>query len=168
MNTIFNGLEALLFTKFFGQIDLYTILSTVLKFAFVVIVLVFIARIVRMITLDIKQTVQRRPIHAASLKLLHDPSLFDFPIRDEYFLSDNTSIGRADDNNIVIHDRRMSKHQARIVQNGSQFFIDDLQSTNPTLVNEEAVEGPRELVSRDIVNLGGIDFVFLNGDEYEE
>lgn len=168
MDNIFNGLEALLFTKIFGQIDLYTIISLVLKFVFVVIVLVFIARIVRMITLDIRQTVRRRPVDAASLKLLHDPSLFDFPIRDEYFLSDNTSIGRADDNNIVIHDRRMSKHQARIVQNGTQFFIDDLQATNPTLVNEEPVDGPRELMSCDIVNLGGIDFLFLRGDEYEE
>lgn len=167
MNGLFNAIEAIFFTNIFGQLNLYTILSTALKFVFVVIILVYVGRIVRMITLDIKQTVERRPVRAASLKLLSNPANFDFPIRDEYFLSDNTSIGRADDNTIVIKDQKMSKHHAQIIQNGGAFFIDDLKATNPTRVNEEVIHQPHELHSRDLVTLGGVDFVFINGDDHE-
>lgn len=168
MNEFFNAMEALFFTELFGKITLYMILSTVLKFVFVLIVLSFVSRIVRMITMDIQHTATRRPIQAASLRLLSNPEDYDFPLRDEYYLSDNTSIGRADDNTIVIKDRQMSKHQAVIVQNGSHFFIDDLQSTNPTTVNDGIVLQPTELHSRDIVSLGGLHFVFLNEEEHED
>ncbi len=170
MNGFFSAMEALFFTDLIGSIDLYTILSTVLKFIFVLIVLIFVSRIVRMITMDIRATVRRSPNEAASLKLLQNPQFLDFPIRDVYFLSDNTSIGRADDNTIVIKDRQMSKHQARIVKNGTRFFIDDLKATNPTRVNAEVVTQPRELHSHDILTLGGLEFVFIHGetDENEE
>lgn len=168
MNEFFNALEALFFTELFGKITLYMILSTVLKFVFVLVVLSFISRIVRMITMDIQQSAVRRPVQAATLRLLSNPDDYDFPLRDEYYLSDNTSIGRADDNTIVIKDRQMSKHQAVIVQNGSHFFIDDLQATNPTTVNDTIVLQPTELHSRDIVALGGLHFVFLNEEEHED
>lgn len=168
MNDFFNTLEAVFFTELFGKVTIYMILSTVLKFIFVIIALSFISRIVRMITMDIQQTTARRPVQAASLRLLSNPDDYDFPLRDEYYLSDNTSIGRADDNTIVIKDRQMSKHQAVIVQNGSHFFIDDLQSTNPTTVNDGIVLQPTELHSRDIVALGGLHFVFLNEEEHED
>ena len=168
MNDFFNTLEAVFFTELFGKVTIYMILSTLLKFIFVIIVLSFISRIVRMITMDIQQTTARRPVQAASLRLLSNPDDYDFPLRDEYYLSDNTSIGRADDNTIVIKDRQMSKHQAVIVQNGSHFFIDDLQSTNPTTVNDGIVLQPTELHSRDIVALGGLHFVFLNEEEHED
>lgn len=168
MNEFFNALEALFFTELFGKITLYMILSTVLKFVFVLVVLSFISRIVRMITMDIQQSAICRPVQAATLRLLSNPDDYDIPLREEYYLSDNTSIGRADDNTIVIKDRQMSKHQAVIVQNGSHFFIDDLQATNPTTVNDAIVLQPTELHSRDIVALGGLHFVFLNEEEHED
>lgn len=168
MNEFFNALEVLFFTELFGKITLYMILSTVLKFVFVLVVLSFISRIVRMITMDIQQSAVRRPVQAATLRLLSNPDDYDFPLRDEYYLSDNTSIGRADDNTIVIKDRQMSKHQAVIVQNGSHFFIDDLHATNPTTINDAIVSQPTELHSRDIVALGGLHFVFLNEEEHED
>ena len=167
MDGFFNAREALFFTQLFGKVTLYMIVSTILKFIFVLIVLVFISRIVRMITMDIRSTMRQRSVRAASLKLLSNPADFDFPVREEYFLSDNTSIGRADDNTIVIKDRQMSKHQAVIVQNGGHFLIDDLKATNPTQVNDEVVTQPVELHSRDMVALGSIHFVFLNEADHE-
>ncbi len=168
MKALFNLLESVFFTKLFGQVTLYAILSTGLKFVFVIIVLLFLSRIVRMITLDIRSSYQRGPVKSAYLKLLNDPREFDFPIRDEYYLSDNTTIGRADDNNIVIKDRQMSKHQAHIVQNEGHYIIDDMGSTNPTMVNETEIDQPTELLSHDLINVGGIDFAFINGADDEK
>ena len=168
MNEILSFLERIFFTNLFGQINLYMVLYSVFKFLFVLIVLVFIGRIVKMITMDLRSTVQKIPSQAAYLKLLNNPRSFDFPIRDEYFLADNTTIGRADDNHIVLKDRRMSKHQARIFQDGTHYMIDDLGATNPTMVNNDIVEQPQELFPRDIVTMGGISFVFLEGGDDEK
>lgn len=165
MDFIFNFLESVMFTKLFGSVTLYALLSGLLKFVFVLIVLVFIYKIVVMITLDIKSAYRRVPIKSAYLKLLNDAHAFDFPIREEYYLTDNTTIGRADDNAIVIKDRQMSKHQAHIIQNGGRYFIDDMGSTNPTRVNDRAVDQPTELFSRDVISVGGVDFAFVNGGD---
>ncbi|MDY3052609.1 MAG: FHA domain-containing protein [Ndongobacter sp.] len=168
MRELFTALEHIFFSKIVGEIDLYTILSTVLKFVFVVIVLSFIYTIVKMITQDIRSTWQQKAPEAAYLKLLSNAQNYDFPVRNEYYLSDNTTIGRADDNAIVIKDPRMSKYQARIIRENGRFFIDDLGATNPTLVNERSLKQPIELKTRDLVTLGDLDFAFVNGAEHEK
>lgn len=165
METIFDKLENILFTPLFGSINLYVILSTILKFFFVLIVLAYVRRIVKMIYLDISSATLKEPENVAYFKLLNDPHRYDFPIRNEYYLADNTTVGRADDNYIVLKDPRMSKHQAIIVQQNGHYFIDDRGSTNPTMINDRPVQGPTELLSHDIVTLGDIDFAFINGAE---
>lgn len=167
MESFFNLLETVFFSKIIGDIDLYTILSGAMKFIFVLIVLLFISRIVRMISLDIKQTLRPQREKAASLRLMDDPAYFDFPIRSQYFLSDNNSIGRADDNSIVLKNPVISKHQARIVRHDGVFFIDDLKSTNVTMLNRKALEGPVQLVNGDIISMAGIEFLFGDGENYD-
>lgn len=166
MEVIFDVLESALFANIIGDITLYSILSTALKFIFVIIVLVFIYKIVRMITMDVRVTLSAPPIQADFLKLLSDPLLYDYPIKNEYYLSDNTTIGRADDNTIVIKDRQMSKYQARIIQNQGLYFIDDLGSTNPTMVNGYIISQPTQLNSHDVITVGGIDFAFVDGGRH--
>ncbi len=163
MEVIFDVMEGILFTNIVGEITLYSILSTALKFIFVLIVLVFIYKIVKMITMDVRATLQEPPVQADFLKLLSDPLLYEYPIKNEYYLSDNTTIGRADDNTIVIKDRQMSKYQARIIQNQGQYFIDDLGSTNPTMVNGYVISQPTQLNAHDVITVGGIDFAFVDG-----
>ena len=168
MEAVFNLIEQVMFTELIGEITFYSILSTVLKFVFVIIVLSFIYSVVRMISMDLRANLDNKPIKADYLKLLNEPGQFEFPIRNEYYLTDNTTIGRADDNSIVIKDRQMSKHQARIVKNNGIYFIDDLGSTNPTMVNGVVISQPTQLKSLDVLNVGGVDFAFINGDSDEK
>lgn len=168
MQQAFDSLHKIFFTPLMGEITLYSILSTLLKFIFVIIVLLFISRIVKMIFLDIRSVYADKSPRAAYLRLLNDPRAFDFPIKDEYYLSDNTTIGRSDDNNIVIKDRLMSKHHAQILQREGIYFIDDLGSTNPTLVNGHVVEAPIELRTHDLITLGGLNFAFIDESQEED
>ena len=167
MEKLFDMLESIFFTKIFGQIDLYTILSGAIKFVFILIVLVFVSRIVRMISLDIKSSYRKAPINAPRLKLLNSVDEFDFPIREEYFLSNNNTIGRADDNNIIIKSKMISKHQAVIVNSGGRFFIEDLSSTNPTMVNENPITMPTEIFANDVISMATLDFLFIEGEDNE-
>lgn len=168
MELVFKVLEKILFTNLIGDIDTYTILSVMFKFIFVIIVLSFIYSIVKMMTLDIRSTLRKKTyIKSAYLKLLNDPREFDFPIRDEYYLTDNTTIGRSEDNSIVIKNKIMSKHQAQIVENGGRYFIDDKGSTNGTMVNNMVIDHPKELMDKDVISLGDISFLFMNGADDE-
>lgn len=75
-----------------------------------------------------------------------------------------TMIGRRADNDILISNMMVSGNHAKIVKKGSQFFVQDLGSTNGTSVNGSRVNGSIEIFHNDHVNLGGMDFVFLVDD----
>jgi two-component system cell cycle response regulator len=81
------------------------------------------------------------------------------------------SIGRTDDNYIVINDPMVSKHhcQMRIVKDShiEQIIVTDLNSTNGTHVNGELAE-ERILRSGDKIGIGSTVLRFSFNDEIEE
>jgi predicted component of type VI protein secretion system len=66
--------------------------------------------------------------------------MFNKQVIKEYpFLKDSITIGRADDNTIVVDNLAVSSYHARIDKAGTDFILTDLQSTNGTFVNENKV-----------------------------
>lgn len=63
------------------------------------------------------------------------------------------TIGRSEDNDIVIDDRWVSRHHARIRVDGQQYTVEDLGSKNGTLVNGQRIEGPRGLADGDEIQI---------------
>jgi hypothetical protein len=55
-------------------------------------------------------------------------------------LRDGLTIGRSDENDVIVRDGRVSRKHARIVADGSGFAIEDLGSSNGTFVNEARVK----------------------------
>jgi pSer/pThr/pTyr-binding forkhead associated (FHA) protein len=60
-------------------------------------------------------------------------------IKEYPFLRDSVTIGREEDNTIIIPNLAVSGYHARIDKAGSEFIITDLQSTNGTFLNNEKV-----------------------------
>lgn len=60
-------------------------------------------------------------------------------IKEYPFLKDSVTIGREDDNTIVIANLAVSGYHARIDKTGSDFIVTDLQSTNGIFVNNKKV-----------------------------
>jgi hypothetical protein len=58
-------------------------------------------------------------------------------------LFDGLRIGRAEDNDVVIADGRVSRHHARIVADADGFLIEDSGSSNGTFVDGVALERAR-------------------------
>lgn len=78
-----------------------------------------------------------------------------------------TTIGRAQDNDIVINNLALSRRHAQVEFKGGRFEVVDLQSQNGVYVNQERVRGPRPLEDRDSITLGTYQFVFRGSEESE-
>lgn len=64
------------------------------------------------------------------------------------------TIGREVGNDIVLEDPQVSRHHARLAQQGAGFVIEDLGSTNGTAINGQRVIGTRPVNLGDTIGLG--------------
>jgi len=79
----------------------------------------------------------------------------DTGIRKEYILKEgiSLSIGRQENNDIVIPDTSVSRHHAGIESEGDAFFLTDYQSRNGSFVNGQLVIF-RKLAHGDVITIG--------------
>ncbi len=76
------------------------------------------------------------------------------PATGQYYLLDRPlTIGRADDNDIIILTALVSSHHARINNLGDAWLLDDLHSTNGTLLNDVKVTTPQRLAFADRIQV---------------
>ncbi|UCG23753.1 MAG: FHA domain-containing protein [Chloroflexota bacterium] len=72
----------------------------------------------------------------------------------EYPLYMETTIGRAASNVVVLDDVFASNEHARISRVGSQWWLEDLDSRNGTLLNDALLESPTVVTGDDIITVG--------------
>ncbi|MBP8599427.1 MAG: FHA domain-containing protein [Selenomonas sp.] len=71
-----------------------------------------------------------------------------------FAFSEQITLGRGEDNDIVIPEGFVSHHHAVIYPHGSQYVIEDLGSVNHTYVNDQKMEGRAYIKPGDIVRIG--------------
>ena len=69
-----------------------------------------------------------------------------------------TSIGRQDDNDVVIKDSSVSNHHARL-NFEEKYFLTDLRSSNGTFINGKKIFHVK-LADGDVINFAGIHATF--------
>jgi hypothetical protein len=74
---------------------------------------------------------------------------------------DGALIGRGQHCAVILNDATVSKEHARLHVDGSRAAIEDLHSTNGTLVNGKAIEGPTVLKPGDRIAFGANVIWFL-------
>lgn len=72
----------------------------------------------------------------------------------QYPLYAETTIGRALGNVVVLDDSYASNEHARISRVGQQWWLEDLNSRNGTLLNEVILESPVVVTSGDLITVG--------------
>lgn len=80
--------------------------------------------------------------------------------------ADRMTLGRSDDNMLIIDDASVSSHHGEIVNEGGEWTLTDLGSTNGTKVGGERVERI-EMAHGGSFTLGNVECVFV-GDYVEE
>lgn len=77
---------------------------------------------------------------------------------DRYDLFGGLSIGRSDEAEIRISDKFASSLHARIYSRAGSWIVQDLDSTNGTLLNGEELRGESEALDGDVIEIGDTKF----------
>jgi len=145
----------------------YDPISVALKFGFLAVLYLFVLVIARSAFKDLRRTVAPAPdatgFHAA-------PAYAEAPRgpdgwlvvergggleRDQRFdLIGGLSVGRSKDADVRIDDRYASSIHARVFSREGRFFVEDMNSTNGTLLNGATLEGEAEAIDGDTVQIG--------------
>ncbi|MFM1514362.1 FHA domain-containing protein [Helcococcus ovis] len=156
MVNLLNELRKIFFTNFVGEINLYIILSSIFKFLFIFIVLYYIYIIVKLIILDIKNIDIKDKIKKYFIIVVDSDG-----ISKNYLLENNTSIGRALNNDIVLSGDVISKYHAEIVKSSDNYYLVDKNSSNGTFLNGEFVNKNYQLINDDIIEIGEYKIKFV-------
>jgi len=74
---------------------------------------------------------------------------------EEYELSPGeNSIGRSEKNSICVFDKKASRHHCKVIFDGDQLLVEDLNSTNGLRLNNKFITGKHPLKTGDHIRLG--------------
>jgi PAS domain S-box-containing protein len=77
-----------------------------------------------------------------------------------------THVGRAQDNEIRIKGRHISRHHLKITRRDQKFYVEDLNSTNGTYIEGKAIVPGREIEVEEGIPVGAGDIMFSLGKPY--
>ena len=145
----------------------YDPVSVALKFGFLAVLYLFVLVIARSALKDLRRTTMPAPdatgFHAA-------PAFAEAPRGpDGWFVVERgggleqgqrfdliggLSIGRSKESDVRIEDRYASSLHARVFSREGRFYVEDMNSTNGTLLNGATLQGEAELIDGDSVQIG--------------
>jgi len=154
----------------------YDPVSVALKFGFLAVLFLFILFIARSAMKDLRGTVAPAPDGTG----FHPVPSFGEGMRDadawlvverggglqpgeRFDLIGGLSIGRSKDSDVQIEDRYASGLHARIFSRDGHYFVEDMRSTNGTLLNDATLKGEADLIDGDVVRIGDTAFRFETG-----
>jgi hypothetical protein len=151
----------------------YDPISVALKFGFLAVLYLFLLGIARSALKDLRGTVAPAPdatgFHAVAphadsaaatdawLVAIRGGGLRE---GERFDLLGGLSIGRSGEADLRIDDRYASGLHARIFSRDGRAYVEDMKSTNGTLLNDAQLRGEAELVDGDVVRIGDTEFRF--------
>jgi hypothetical protein len=145
----------------------YDPISVALKFGFLAVLYLFLLVIARSAMKDLRRTASPAPdatgFHAAPVYAEASRGADSWLIAERgggletdarFDLIGGLSIGRSKDCDVQIDDRYASSLHARVFERGGRTFVEDMSSTNGTLLNGATLKGEAELIDGDTVQIG--------------
>jgi hypothetical protein len=145
-------------------------LAVALKFGFLAVLYLFLLWVTRMAIRDLRGTASpgyETGYHEVSGL---DPSGTDaflvvqtgggLPEGEHFDLFGGVSLGRSADADIRIDDRYASGIHARVFNRSGAYFVEDMNSTNGTLLNSRELHGEAELTPGDLIRIGDTELRF--------
>ena len=154
----------------------YDPISVALKFGFLAVLYLFLLWIARSSLKDLRGTVAPAPDATG----FHPAPAFDASGQgseswliaergggiepgERFDLFGGLSIGRSGEADVTIDDRYASGVHARIFTRDGHTYIEDMNSTNGTLLNDASLTGEAQMMDGDVVKIGDTAFRFEAG-----
>lgn len=154
----------------------YEPISVALKFGFLAVLYLFLLFVARSAMKDLRRTVAPAPdatgFHPSPPFAEGAPAADAWLVaerggglrRGERFdLIGGLTVGRSREADVRIDDRYASGVHARIFPRDGRYYVEDMNSTNGTLLNEAELTGEARLVDGDLVTIGDTLFRFEAG-----
>lgn len=131
------------------------ILLLALRILLAVLLYAFLAAVLAMLWRDLRQATTRRETArpGGRLIVLHaaDGTL---TAGDAFPLQPVTSVGRSPANTISVPDTYASAHHTLLTWREGQWWLEDLDSRNGTLLNDTRINGPTVVSAGDVIGVG--------------
>ncbi|MBS1878358.1 MAG: FHA domain-containing protein [Actinobacteria bacterium] len=151
----------------------YDPISVALKFGFLAVLFLFVLVIARSALKDLRRTAAPAPdatgFHAVPAHPEIPYAVDAWLVAERggglepgarFDLIGGLSIGRSGEVDVQIEDRYASGLHARVFPRGDRFLVEDMRSTNGTLLNGASLNGEAELIDGDTIQIGDTVFRF--------
>lgn len=137
-------------------------LSLIFTLIIIAIVYMIIFTALRIMNKDIKGgTKKKAQKKAVGLEIIEPGNSYNLKKGGVIPLQGQITIGRKEENTFMLDDPYVSGKHARIYVKSGDYIIEDLGSTNGTLVNDVEINGKKYLETGDIIKIGSTVLKFL-------
>ena len=143
-----------------GGVILFSQLSTILKIVIIGIVYIIIFISLKIMYNDIKNGGKKKASRRRKfgLEIVSSGKNTNLKAGGVIPLNGNISIGRKEENQVVLMDPYVSGHHARIYLRNDEYILEDLGSTNGIMLNGHKLEQKYSLKSGDEIGIGSAIF----------
>jgi len=139
---------------------MYELLAQISKYVFIGLIYYFLFNFLKVMIADLMSANQQLANETGYYLLSVDNNI-------EYPIYPQTTVGRAQDSDIIIDDPFMSSKHALITKRGRKLFIQDLNSTNGTIVNGKKIRRTKMLKENDEIIIGSKKMIIVRREPGE-
>ena len=131
-------------------------ISSIMKYAIIAIIYMIIIFALRIMYKDIKGGGKKKPAikKTMGLEVIERGENFNLRVGAVIPLNNELSIGRKGDNLLILGDKYVSSKHARIFIKNTDYILQDLGSTNGTLMNSKRVSDKVVIKKGDEIKIG--------------
>ncbi|GAA0716591.1 FHA domain-containing protein [Clostridium malenominatum] len=136
-----------------------------ISYAFTLVIIGIIYLIIwtslKIMNKDIKSNGSREEVKSAGFEIIHPGNGGSLKKGGVIPIKNEITIGRKEGNTFILDDPYVSSFHAKIYIRDNDYVIEDLDSTNGILVNEDKINGEANLSAGDIVKIGNTVLKFI-------
>lgn len=137
-------------------------LSSIFAIVIIGIVYMIIFTALKIMNKDIKSNGKKMVVrHSVGLEIIEPGNSYNLRKGGVIPIQGEITIGRSNGNTFVLDDPYVSSRHARVFIKNNEYIIEDLESTNGTLVNKVRISGRKYLKSGDIIKIGNTILKFI-------
>ena len=131
-------------------------ISLIMKYAIIAIIYLIIIFALRIMYKDIKGGGKKKTVikKTMGLEVIERGENFNLRVGAVIPLNDELTIGRKADNLLILGDKYVSSQHARIYMKNTDYILQDLGSTNGTLMNNKRVKDKVVIKKGDEIKIG--------------